>query len=81
MVGAVDKHLALIGFMGAGKSKFGRELARLTGGAYGKFNAGAAKQLAELLHAVAAFAVLCVVVRRTERGPGQFEFGCRLVGG
>jgi hypothetical protein len=34
-----------------------RELARLTGGAYGKFNAGAAKQLAELLHAVAAFAV------------------------
>ena len=34
-----------------------RELARLTGGAYGKFNAGAAKQLAELLRAVAAFAV------------------------
>jgi hypothetical protein len=33
-----------------------RELARLTGGAYGKFNAGAAKQLAELLRAVAAFA-------------------------
>ena len=31
MVGAVDKHLALIGFMGAGKSKLGRELARLTG--------------------------------------------------
>ena len=30
MVGAVDKHLALIGFMGAGKSKLGRELARLT---------------------------------------------------
>jgi hypothetical protein len=34
-----------------------RELARLTGGAYGKFDAGAAKQLAELLRAVAAFAV------------------------
>jgi hypothetical protein len=34
-----------------------RELARLTGGAYGMFNAGAAKQLAELLRAVAAFAV------------------------
>jgi hypothetical protein len=34
-----------------------RELARLTGGAYGKFNAGAAKQLAELLRAVAVFAV------------------------
>jgi hypothetical protein len=34
-----------------------RELARLTGGAYGKFNSGAAKQLAELLRAVAAFAV------------------------
>jgi hypothetical protein len=34
-----------------------REIARLTGGAYGKFNAGAAKQLGELLRAVAAFAV------------------------
>lgn len=34
-----------------------RELARLTNGAYGKFNAGAAQQLAELLRAVAAFAV------------------------
>jgi shikimate kinase/3-dehydroquinate synthase len=31
VVGAVDKHLALIGFMGAGKSTIGRELARLTG--------------------------------------------------
>jgi shikimate kinase/3-dehydroquinate synthase len=30
VVGAVDKHLALIGFMGAGKSSLGRELARLT---------------------------------------------------
>ena len=30
MVGAVDKHLALIGFMGAGKTTIGRELARLT---------------------------------------------------
>jgi hypothetical protein len=34
-----------------------RELARLSGGAYEKFNAGAAKQLGELLRAVAAFAV------------------------
>jgi hypothetical protein len=34
-----------------------RELARLTGGAYGKFNAGAAGKLGELLRAVAAFAV------------------------
>jgi hypothetical protein len=34
-----------------------RELARLTNGAYGKFNAGAAAQLGELLRAVAAFAV------------------------
>jgi hypothetical protein len=33
-----------------------RELARLTNGAYGKFDAGAAKQLGELLRAVAAFA-------------------------
>jgi shikimate kinase / 3-dehydroquinate synthase len=31
VVGAVDRHLALIGFMGAGKSTLGRELARLTG--------------------------------------------------
>jgi 3-dehydroquinate synthetase len=31
VVGAVDKHLALIGFMGAGKSRLGRELALLTG--------------------------------------------------
>jgi shikimate kinase/3-dehydroquinate synthase len=30
VVGAVDKHLALIGFMGAGKSMLGRELAQLT---------------------------------------------------
>ena len=34
-----------------------RELARLTNGAYGKFDASAAKQLGELLRAVAAFAV------------------------
>jgi hypothetical protein len=34
-----------------------REIARLTGGAYGRFNAGAARQLGELLRAVAAFAV------------------------
>jgi shikimate kinase/3-dehydroquinate synthase len=30
VVGAVDKHLALIGFMGAGKTTLGRELARRT---------------------------------------------------
>lgn len=30
MVGAVEKHLALMGFMGAGKTTLGRELARLT---------------------------------------------------
>jgi hypothetical protein len=34
-----------------------RELARLSGGAHGKFDAGAARQLAEMLRAVAAFAV------------------------
>jgi von Willebrand factor type A domain len=34
-----------------------RKVARLSGGAYGKFDAGAAKQLGELLRAVAAFAV------------------------
>ncbi len=34
-----------------------REIARLSGGAYCRFDAGAAHQLGELLHAVAAFAV------------------------
>jgi hypothetical protein len=34
-----------------------REIARLTNGAYGKFDAGAARQLGELLRAVAAFAI------------------------
>ena len=34
-----------------------REIARLTGGAYGKFDAGSARQLGELLRAIAAFAV------------------------
>lgn len=34
-----------------------RELARITGGAYGKFDAGAAGRLGDLLRAVAAFAV------------------------
>jgi hypothetical protein len=34
-----------------------REIARLTGGAYARFDAGAAARLAELLRAVAAFAV------------------------
>jgi hypothetical protein len=34
-----------------------RELARLTNGAYARFDAGAAKQLGEMLRAVAAFAV------------------------
>jgi hypothetical protein len=34
-----------------------RDIAQVTGGAYGKFNAGAAKQLEESLRAVAAFAV------------------------
>ena len=33
-----------------------REIARLTGGAYCKFDSGAAQRLADLLKAVAAFA-------------------------
>jgi hypothetical protein len=41
---------------GAGVGEIFREIARLSGGAYGKFDAGAAKQLGELLRAVAAFA-------------------------
>jgi hypothetical protein len=45
------------GFTGEKVENVFRELARLTGGAYGKFDAGAAKQLGELLRAVAAFAV------------------------
>lgn len=46
-----------------------RELAQKTGGAYGKFDAGAAKQLGELLRAVAAFAaggVTALANQRTE---------------
>jgi hypothetical protein len=34
-----------------------REIARLSGGAYGRFDAGSARQLGEMLRAVAAFAV------------------------
>jgi hypothetical protein len=41
---------------GADVEQVFREIARLSGGAYGKFDAGAAKQLGELLRAVAAFA-------------------------
>jgi hypothetical protein len=33
-----------------------REIARVSGGAYGRFDSGAVKQLGELLRAVAAFA-------------------------
>jgi hypothetical protein len=46
-----------------------REIARLTGGAYGKFDAGAAKQLGEMLRAVAAFAaggITALTNQRTE---------------
>jgi hypothetical protein len=44
-----------------------REIARLSGGAYGKFDAGAAKHLAELLRAVAAFAVGGVTALENQR--------------
>jgi hypothetical protein len=44
-----------------------RELARLTNGAYGKFDAGAARQLGELLRAVAAFAVGGVAALANQR--------------
>lgn len=47
-----------------------RELARLSGGAYGKFNAGAAKQLAELLRAVAAFAAGGIAALTNQRTEG-----------
>jgi hypothetical protein len=44
------------------------ELARLTKGAYGKFDAGAARQLGELLRAVAAFAVGGLTALADQRG-------------
>lgn len=47
-----------------------RELARLTGGAYGRFDAGAAKQLGELLRAVAAFAVGGLLALANQQGDG-----------
>jgi hypothetical protein len=43
-----------------------RELARMTGGAYGKFDAGAAKQLGELLRAVAAGGMTALANQRTD---------------
>ena len=44
-----------------------REVARLTNGAYARFDAGAAKQLGELLRAVAVFAVGGVVALANQR--------------
>ena len=47
-----------------------RELARLSGGAYGRFDAGAAKQLGDLLRAVAAFAAGAVAALANQQTAG-----------
>ena len=48
-----------------------REIARLTGGAYCRFDRGAAKQLGELLKAVARFAVGGVAALESRADPGS----------
>jgi hypothetical protein len=48
-----------------------REIARLTGGAYARFDANAAGQLRELLRAVAAFAAGGVKALANRSGPGR----------
>jgi hypothetical protein len=51
-----DQHNELVA-AGENVEQIFRQLAKLTNGAYGKFNAGAAQQLAELLRSIAVFAV------------------------
>jgi hypothetical protein len=48
-----------------------REIARLTGGAYARFDANAAGQLRELLRAVAAFAAGGVKALANQSGSGR----------
>ena len=48
-----------------------REIARLTHGAYCRFDAGAPRQLAELLRAVAAFATGGVKALETKPGAAK----------
>ena len=55
-----------------------RELARLTGGAYGKFDAGAAAKLAELLRAVAAFAVGGLTALANQHSEARASCSARL---
>jgi hypothetical protein len=54
-----------------------REIARLTHGAYGRFDTGAARQLAELLRAVAAFAA--GGIKALEAKPGAAKLLEQLV--
>ena len=50
-----------------------REIARLTRGAYSRFDSGAARQLAELLKAVAVFAVGGMTALAARRDPGAVK--------
>ena len=50
-----------------------REIARLSGGAYGKFDAGSATQLGEMLRAVAAFAVGGIAALTNQNSDGARE--------
>jgi hypothetical protein len=57
VVATVDLHGQITNHASQTVERVFREIARLTKGAYGEFDAGAAKQLGELLRAVVAFAV------------------------
>jgi hypothetical protein len=57
-----------------------REIARLTKGAYCRFDPGAAQQLAELLRAVAAFAVGGVKALAAQHGAGAKQLRCNCPG-
>ena len=50
-----------------------REISRLTNGAYLRFNAGAARQLAELLRAIATYAVGGVTALETANNPSAIK--------
>jgi len=58
-----------------------REIARNTGGAYGQFGPGSAKQLAELLRAVALFAVGGVKALENRKDAGSALLRGQLKGG
>jgi hypothetical protein len=55
-----------------------REIARLTKGAHVNFNAGAARQLAQLLRAVAAFATGGIAALERKRDEGAIKLLVQL---